>query len=1154
MRLLADDGFAARLDELEDELIEQYADGELPPDERRHCEEYFFSAPERQIKLRVAVALRERAGREPGPRRAGGWGLYLRVAASLLIVSGLGFGVWRTFLRRSDVDEGRLALQASVREQGGIETRVTGLAHAPPARQRGAADAGANLERERAGLLLRTAVSKRPSADSHHALGQFFLFDRRLDEAVAHLGEALGRDPQNARIHSDLGAALFERGKLHLSEPGQGRGVEELARSLEHLNKALALDGALLEARFNRALVYQQQLLLPQAAEDWRKYLEADPSSRWADEARQNLRRIDEQQKRGSLSGEEIFQNFLRAHEAGDAEAARLLVSSYQGRAGNVVADRLIDAHLEAAAGGRVDRERGPLRLLAEVGAQARARTGERFFSDLAAYYESAGPAQLASVAEARRLMKRGHEGWGRVRADESLDQFSRAGRLFAAAGDDTEALFAEYWADFLRFHLLYRAGESLAAFERLERRCAEGGYRWLRVRALAGIALVQHDLGELSKAVDYCRRSLGLAEQIGDTLGALNAMGLLIEYQRYLRNSEQALGYLQSSLPLLAAVSLDPLLGCRHFYYAASALASLGFYDAAVEYQKESVRYADSSGNPSSMSVNHAALGSLYGKLKNYAEALRHIRRAIEMAEARAAEPAVQAMIAYSHLLMGHLRRQERDFPQCVANGDRAVEIYARLGLPVFLYEAHKGRLLCYAALRDDASIRAEIETVLALAEQHRDKIFDEQSRNNFFDAEQSVYDLAIDFAHGRAGDGAQAFDRSEVSRARSLLELLNAAAGPAAKDDRGLTLDEVQRRMPEQARIVQYAVLEGKLLIWVVSRSGLATEVSHVGEAELSEKVLAYWRLVSDPADDGEQAARQARELHDLLLGPILPALAGARQVCIVPDKALNYLPFGALVSRATGRYVVEDFPLVYSPSSTVFVRSSEEAGRKGGPGFERVLSVGNPRFDRRAHAALPDLPAADREAREIGSYYDAALTLTGDAARVGPVKQEMAASEVVHVAAHSVLDPRFPARSKLLLADEPAGAADGAGGGAGGGALAASDIPGLNLRRTRLVVLSACQTAAERYYGGEGVIGMARPFIAAGVPLVTASLWRVDADSTADLMIGFHKHRRSGKFTTAEALRQAQLEMLGGPDARLRRPYHWAAFINVGGYAGY
>ena len=107
-------------------------------------------------------------------------------------------------------------------------------------------------------------------------------------------------------------------------------------------------------------------------------------------------------------------------------------------------------------------------------------------------------------------------------------------------------------------------------------------------------------------------------------------------------------------------------------------------------------------------------------------------------------------------------------------------------------------------------------------------------------------------------------------------------------------------------------------------------------------------------------------------------------------------------------------------------------------------------------------------------------------------------------------------------------------------------------MNLPRTRLVVLSSCQTAAERYYKGEGMISLARPFIVAQVPLVVASLWPAESDSTAELMISFHKHRRQEKVSTAEALAAAQREMLGESEGRFTHPYYWAPFMVIGGYA--
>ena len=116
-----------------------------------------------------------------------------------------------------------------------------------------------------------------------------------------------------------------------------------------------------------------------------------------------------------------------------------------------------------------------------------------------------------------------------------------------------------------------------------------------------------------------------------------------------------------------------------------------------------------------------------------------------------------------------------------------------------------------------------------------------------------------------------------------------------------------------------------------------------------------------------------------------------------------------------------------------------------------------------------------------------------------------------------------------------------------------LQAYEIYKLNLARARLVVLSACRTGIEKYYGGEGMVGLSRPFIAKRIPLVVASLWPVNSVTTADLMIRFHGYRKSGDgLPTAEALRQAQLEMLSGANSENRLPYHWAAFVTIGGYA--
>jgi CHAT domain-containing protein len=119
---------------------------------------------------------------------------------------------------------------------------------------------------------------------------------------------------------------------------------------------------------------------------------------------------------------------------------------------------------------------------------------------------------------------------------------------------------------------------------------------------------------------------------------------------------------------------------------------------------------------------------------------------------------------------------------------------------------------------------------------------------------------------------------------------------------------------------------------------------------------------------------------------------------------------------------------------------------------------------------------------------------------------------------------------------------------------GVLQAFDFYQLNLSRLRLVVLSACQTGIERYYKGEGAIGLARPFQAAGIPLVVASLWPVESYSSKELMVRFHKYRKSARLSSARALQAAQIDLLKSASAELRNPYNWAAYTIIGGHSNF
>src|SRR5262249_27317860 len=98
---------------------------------------------------------------------------------------------------------------------------------------------------------------------------------------------------------------------------------------------------------------------------------------------------------------------------------------------------------------------------------------------------------------------------------------------------------------------------------------------------------------------------------------------------------------------------------------------------------------------------------------------------------------------------------------------------------------------------------------------------------------------------------------------------------------------------------------------------------------------------------------------------------------------------------------------------------------------------------------------------------------------------------------------------------------------------GVLTAEAIVGLDLRKMNLAVLSACESGLGETAGGEGVYGLVRAFHIAGTRNVAASLWKVEDEATAALMVLFYRHLWGKKpLSPAEALRQAQLALYRNP----------------------
>lgn len=1170
-RLLTDDDYFDQFQLAKEEIIDQYAEGEMTSEEVRNFEQHFLTTKERQESLNLARTLTSYSKAKPkkvGKESRGNEGFRawvaslfvtpLRAAAVAVVAIAIVSGGFLYFRQPSTTTKGLIALNDAYHVERPIEARVSDFKHAPLANKRGGEpvqfDANA---RRRAEVMLQSAVESEPGAASYHALGKLNLFEGRFDDAVRYLEQALATDSNNPKIHSDLGAAWLEQGSIQLSQGEEAKGSESLANSLKHLNRALELDPEFLEALFNRALVRQQLKLFQLAAEDWKLYLTKDATSPWADEARQNLKSLEQLSRQSTeLKDEDRFQNFLAAQHAADDETAWKLLSQNRSFTGSAIENRLLDEHLKAAVEGRTSEAREKLQVLSYAGALRVRRANDHFLSDLVDIYTTTN--RQTQLAEGRRLLQSGNTQLGMDETAKALEFYSAAGRIFEQNGDACEALFVKYLATQARL-LQGESKQALADFETVRTVAEDHHYRWLEGQSLNALANVHIGLNNFSRALELSQRSLEILKEINDSVGIAKVNDQLgIEYLR-VGNPRQALVFHRRAVELVNAASLGALPLWRSYFTAAVPFLALKLDDAAIDFTQEALKLANETKSPVNVSRSYAHLGVMYGDRGNYDQAIAYIKQAFDSGQAVTTERVRLNALGYASLQLGNLYRHHGDFKNAIESYDEAIRLYDQMAFGAFSYVSHKGKFLaCMAQGAACPSIEEELNTALRLFEEHRWKILETKNRYSFFDNEQSVYDVAIDYEFTTKDDKRKAFEYSERCRARSLLDLAEAGdvrhnyslnadlQASASVDTAGLA--QIQSEMTDRGQIVQYSVLADKVLIWFVSKEKFEGFEQPIASETLDEKVTAYLRLVASQSDNDQyERQRVSGELYDLLIKPVAHLLEGDKLVCFVPDKILNRLPFAALASPVDSSYLIEHYDLTFSPSSTMFIRRSRTQPDRIKEGSEKLFIVGDPKFDLKLYPSYTYLPAADLEARQIAKLYPSPEILTRAEATKSRVVDGMEKADVIHLATHAVVDEQSPMYSKLLLAkatDEPVGHHDN------NGVLLTNEIYNLRLR-ARLVVLPACRTGVEQYYGGEGMVGIWSPFITRNVPLVVASLWSVDSDSTKELMINFHKLRIQRHISSAAALRQAQIAMLHGPDKSYQQPYHWAAFIAIGGY---
>jgi CHAT domain-containing protein/tetratricopeptide (TPR) repeat protein len=353
----------------------------------------------------------------------------------------------------------------------------------------------------------------------------------------------------------------------------------------------------------------------------------------------------------------------------------------------------------------------------------------------------------------------------------------------------------------------------------------------------------------------------------------------------------------------------------------------------------------------------------------------------------------------------------------------------------------------------------------------------------------------------------------------------------------------------------LLEYALGEERSFVWAVSQSSIRS-VQLPPQKEIEELARRFYGDLSTVEAGAAPKTEAAEALGRVLLGPVWQDAAGLRRLVVVPDGALHSVPFSALLAPGARTRLVEQVEIVSIPSATTLALQRRRfAGRPPAP--RRAAILADPVFSaddaRLAHPStagrsdlLPRferLPASRREAESISALAPRGQVLTAldfAASRETVLSGQLRDERIVHFATHGVADLRSPELSGLVLS-----LVDAAGR-PQDGFLSLSDIYDLDLGAD-LVVLSGCRTALGKEVRGEGLMGLTRGFLYAGVPRVAASLWRVEDRTTAELLVRFYRALWQDNLPAAAALRQAQLALAREP--RYKSPYSWAGFVLQG-----
>lgn len=944
-------------------------------------------------------------------------------------------------------------------------------------------------------ILLKTPED---SPDSYYVRGLAALADGHTSGAITFFESCVSRSPRNSRCWCALAAARHEASRLN--------DLPELdAKALDAADRALAIDSYSTAATFNRAVILNALFLQTAAETEYRRYLQLDSSSGWANEVRTRLtalQRVDRAAawRRATTTVETASEQDLRALVLAFPQQSR---TSGEGE----YLCRWADASL-----GHNKQEADRYLSVAGVFGVELLNHGEHLLYDSINSIRDAAARgntnRIQAIARAYVEYRAGRSAYSDRRVGESIASLAKAEHDFAAVRHPM-ALSAEYF----RANALYDFGDRLMSIRLLDDISIRipNTYLALRAQILWERAYILSRSGGLHDALSARMEALRLFEQLGERENATAMRSSMADILSVLGRTHEAWS-LRRRVFAEASQSGDPATLEGALNTAARDSMRDGEWGVARSLLQVALLTPLTSARRRTDVFEHLAEVEFHESSHSNLTPLRANALSIS-------DPALRADALDDLRLTEAVMLRESNPRRSIALLTDTIRFRTIRSRTLWLAPAYIERARANAKLGRVQEARGDLQLAINNIEEQRNAIHQPGLRDSFLDTMQAAFLALIDLDIS-IGDFADGFRRSDEMRTYD--EIIGHTSTPA------LGPNDVAARLPLGALLIEHVALDDRLITMTITRLGLHTYVTHVGRVRLREQIDRFRNAIA--ANDRKSIDAESKTMFDALIGPnSLELLPDVRTVIVIPDTTTGAVPFAALRNNKNGRYLIEDVSIATASSARAFF-TPQAAKPINEP---RALVVGDPAVDRNEFPRLEPLPAAASEARTVAAMYNTSA-LIGLHASKDHVLSEMTVSDIIHIAGHASANPHNPDSGFLPLAAS----------GRGSNILYLSEISKLRLARNPIVILAGCRTASES--AGYGLArSFATAFLAAGSRSVIASLWEVNDMTTGVFSTLIHSELRAHHYATSTALRNTQLVMLHSTSPATSAPRAWSGF---------